>query len=255
VIASSLLVASIESARRQLADRPLVAASDVHRWTSIAVEECAGYTVEDLISPARDHHVVTMCLEGSPFVMQERCGQRYEGSAFAGEATVMPAGYRVRFRGQFPAYLAMRVSPALLDEAGAELRRAGSPRADVTNCFRANDPVLYRIAQLFSLELRSPAHPAQLLLIQSLASALSLHLLREYTKATGVEHRSGVSVGVAAIKRALAYINDQPNRTMSLDELAAAAGLSRFHFSREFKRHVGLTPSRYVERVRIERAK
>ena len=110
-------------------------------------------------------------------------------------------------------------------------------------------------AQLFSLELRSPAHPAQVLLIQSLASALSVHLLREYTKATGVEHRSGVSVGAAAIRRALAYINDQPNRTMSLDELAAAAGLSRFHFSREFKRRVGLTPSRYVESVRIERAK
>jgi hypothetical protein len=44
---------NVEEARRQLVDRPLLAASDIHRWTEIAVEECAGYTVEDLVSPAQ----------------------------------------------------------------------------------------------------------------------------------------------------------------------------------------------------------
>ena len=31
--------------------------------------------------------------------------------------------------------------------------------------------------------------------------------------------------------------------------------MSRFHFSRVFKQHLGLSPARYVERVRIEQAK
>ncbi len=41
---------------------------------------------------------------------------------------------------------------------------------------------------------------------------------------------------------------------LSLDELAAEAGLSPFHFSRMFKRSVGVTPRVFVVRLRIERA-
>jgi AraC family transcriptional regulator len=246
---------SVEAARHQLAERPLIAASDIHHWTGIAVEECAGYTVDNLVSPPRDHHVITLSLEDSPFVMQERCGRRFESPARAGEGTLMPAGHKLRFRGQFPAYIAMRLPPDKLDEANAELRHIGSPRVSLVNCFRARDPVLHHIAQLFSQEMRRSFHPTQTLLIQSLATALSTHLLRSYSDAVGVEDRSAASVNFSAIRRALTYINDRPNRQINLDELAAVSGLSRFHFSREFKRHVGTTPTWYVERARIARAK
>ena len=37
--------------------------------------------------------------------------------------------------------------------------------------------------------------------------------------------------------------------------MAGAAGLSRFHFGRIFKRQVGLSPARFVEHARIEQAK
>ncbi|MGA7809321.1 helix-turn-helix domain-containing protein [Bradyrhizobium sp.] len=246
---------NVEEARRQLVDRPLLAASDIHRWTDIAVEECAGYTVEDLVSPARDHHVITLSLEDSPYVMQERCGKRFESPTRTGESIIMPAGYRVHFRGRFPAYIAMRLSPEKLDHANAELRRVGAPRIEIFNKFQAPDPMLQYIAQLFGQEMRQSFHPAQTLLVQSLATALAIHMLRRYSTAVGVEAKPGVTVNVAAIRRALAYINDQPARQIGLEELAAVSGLSRFHFGREFKRHVGMTPVEYVEHSRIARAK
>lgn len=57
-----------------------------------------------------------------------------------------------------------------------------------------------------------------------------------------------------AIGRAKAYLHDRFNEAVCLDELAAAAGLSRFHLLRTFARHVGTPPHAYQIRVRIERA-
>src|SRR5262245_4125940 len=42
---------------------------------------------------------------------------------------------------------------------------------------------------------------------------------------------------------------------LSLDELARAAGLSRFHFQRSFRATFGRTPHAYLTEVRLARAK
>ena len=50
------------------------------------------------------------------------------------------------------------------------------------------------------------------------------------------------------------FIEANLTRSISLGELADAAGLSRFHFLRSFKRSTGETPYQYVLRRRIETA-
>ncbi len=142
-----------------------------------------------------------------------------------------------------------------MDELATELRKAGERRFEFANISRMRDPIVEHIGAIFRMELNRAAHPAQDLLIGSLAVALAAHLLRRFTNAVGVEERSTGPADVAAIRRAIAYIEDNPDRAISLGELAAAAGLSRFHFSRLFKHHLGLSPARYVERTRIEQAK
>src|SRR5690242_2791314 len=41
---------------------------------------------------------------------------------------------------------------------------------------------------------------------------------------------------------------------LGVDDMAAAAGLSRFHFSREFRRAFGVSPHAYLLTRRLERA-
>ena len=42
---------------------------------------------------------------------------------------------------------------------------------------------------------------------------------------------------------------------LDLDDMAAAAGFSRYHFAREFRAAFGETPGGYLTRRRVERAK
>ncbi len=52
----------------------------------------------------------------------------------------------------------------------------------------------------------------------------------------------------------LVRIQSELDRELSLDTLAATAGLSRHHFHRLFSRQIGETPKRYTSRLRLERA-
>ncbi|MEL6688443.1 MAG: helix-turn-helix domain-containing protein, partial [Pseudomonadota bacterium] len=55
-------------------------------------------------------------------------------------------------------------------------------------------------------------------------------------------------------KRVLDYIEARFGETLTVEDLAAAAGLSATAFSREFKRVVGETPYRFLMTYRVERA-
>lgn len=56
------------------------------------------------------------------------------------------------------------------------------------------------------------------------------------------------------IEKAIAYITGNLARDLSLDQLALAAGLSKFHFSRLFTNEVGISPLQYINKRRAEYA-
>ncbi|MFD7261474.1 GlxA family transcriptional regulator [Streptomyces sp. NPDC059874] len=51
------------------------------------------------------------------------------------------------------------------------------------------------------------------------------------------------------------WITEHPDSDLSVDTLAARARLSPRHFARAFQAETGVTPGRYVERVRVEHAR
>ncbi len=59
----------------------------------------------------------------------------------------------------------------------------------------------------------------------------------------------------AAVRRARAYLQDRWDQPVSLAELAAVAGLSRFELIRRFRRQNGLTPHSFQRDLRIDRAR
>jgi len=66
---------------------------------------------------------------------------------------------------------------------------------------------------------------------------------------------SATKLGRAALERVIDYIDANLGNDLSLCELAGVACLSAAHFSRVFSATVGMAPSRYVMKARVERAR
>jgi AraC-like DNA-binding protein len=58
-----------------------------------------------------------------------------------------------------------------------------------------------------------------------------------------------------AVERATALIRDKYSEPLTLDDIAGAAIMSRFHFSRVFRQITGISPGRFLTAVRIHEAK
>jgi AraC family transcriptional regulator len=59
----------------------------------------------------------------------------------------------------------------------------------------------------------------------------------------------------SALRRIRTYIDAHIGEHISLDDLANQAGVSRFHFARQFRLSTGVSPMEYLRRMRIERSK
>ena len=63
------------------------------------------------------------------------------------------------------------------------------------------------------------------------------------------------SLSHLGIKRAVEFIHEHHSATLDLEQAAAEACLSKYHFSRLFHRMVGMPYQDYLTRIRIEDAK
>lgn len=103
-----------------------------------------------------------------------------------------------------------------------------------------------------------PAKPAGRVMARSISRELSrekgppLRLLPAGDQLRG-RFRGGLAGG--ALRRVRAFIEDHIGERISLDELAHQAGVSRFHFARQFRLSTGESPMGYLRRMRIERSK
>jgi AraC-like DNA-binding protein len=124
----------------------------------------------------------------------------------------------------------MRIATAIRASRGAVLAWPESSRADGT---------LYELAHRLMEGPRASAFEL---------SALVYALLMSLAEPPLPQPAPGrVEQAALAIRRNL-------HAPVSVDDLAASTGLSRFHFSRLFTEQTGLSPVRYLQEVRIERA-
>lgn len=249
-------IISITLARAQLAGRPRLATSEGRGWEGLWLDAYGSFhATKAEPMPPRDHHIVLIAGEHSSYLFQQRLGRCFEGACRPGDISMVPAGHETMFRGRLPAHLRIGLSVDHVIEAAEELGRSGAyARPELANIFRAQDQFVERLGAILSSELSRPVHPTQDLLMESLAVTLSTHLLRSYAASADTLGRVGGS-NIAAIRRALEFMSQPLDTRISLTELADASGISRFHLSRIFKKHFGLSPIAYLERTRIERAK
>lgn len=132
---------------------------------------------------------------------------------------------------------------------GEFCERQGLAHEDVRFATRIRDGGLAeeynKIAEAFySLDdYRAPA-------VKGAVLSFMVHLLRRYGT-EGTAYAPHENEGVLA---AIRHIRTHYAETLEVDALASLAGLSKFHFLREFKRVTGQTVVTYINNLRVERA-
>lgn len=116
------------------------------------------------------------------------------------------------------------------------------------------DPLVTQIAR--SLAAETGSGPADRLLVDGygLSMALSVRMARRFAAVPRTPEAEARGLSRERLRRVLDHIEAHLGDDLSLAELASVACLSPFHFSRCFKRSLGVGLRRYVARRRVERA-
>jgi AraC family transcriptional regulator len=89
----------------------------------------------------------------------------------------------------------------------------------------------------------------------SLANVLAVHLIRHVLAPRRLTPGRDGALPRGRLRAVVEYIEEHLDASPTLEQLAAVARLSPYHFARQFKRATGLPPHQYVITRRVERAK
>lgn len=201
-----------------------------------------------------DHHLICYCPAGLATLIQTRAGRVHSGVVSAGISFIMPAGHESGWEGNSGLSARLRIPTALVAAAAEQLGPHRPAQVEIRNVFEVRDPVIERLALTLLAEIDLPAHPAQRLLVDAVSTAIAAHLLRRYNAYEVMAPPPAPALGPADLARLVAYIEDNIHSTIGLADLAALVNVSRFHFTRLFKRSTGHTAISFVETCRIRRA-
>ena len=88
---------------------------------------------------------------------------------------------------------------------------------------------------------------------ETLLSLLTHELLRvQNAHGTGSAHRGGLAPRTE--RQVRDFVNENLGTDINMETLAGVAGLSRFHFSRAFKISFGISPHKYLQQERLQKA-
>jgi AraC family transcriptional regulator len=126
-------------------------------------------------------------------------------------------------------------------------------RIELIPQFAMFDPFIDRVGKSLSAELESNGFGSRLF-ADSLTTALSVHLLRNYSNWQKALTKGAGGLPQRKLRQAIAYMHDHLSENLSLAAISGELDMSQYYFSRLFKQSMGVSPYQYVMRMRIEHA-
>jgi len=177
--------------------------------------------------------------------------QQHAGALLVGPGEVVHAGTSTQ-----ASYIVLTLSPVYVLDCAV---RARLTRSDALVTFRVcevtDDQRLERLAGELAQELIEET-AGQELVVPAIVEQTIVHLLRRYAN---IRRSDEVELSRAGfvdrrIRRAVELMYANLDRELPLEEIAAAAYLSPFHFARLFKKLTGTSPHAYLAALRTARA-
>jgi AraC family transcriptional regulator len=230
-------------------------ASDRLGWVGLKAARCHA-------QPSFERNVPALALHRLVFVSRppEKLDLRYEGVMRhvpppAGSILLVPAGSPARVRSSGCAdALHIFLEPRLLARVAAEAFDLDPARLTVPPLDGLDLPPLRAAMAAVDVELASGGAGGRLA-AESLANVLAVHLIRHVLSPRQPARRRDGTLPRGRLRAVVEYIEGHLDTNPTLEQMAAVARLSRYHFARQFKSATGLSPHQYVISLRVERAK
>jgi AraC family transcriptional regulator len=220
------------------------------------IQACVVDVVDDLewIYAPRPQHII-VCILSRRRVTRE--GQPVEATArgrSSGRVSFLPAGWSGVLRGPTGRRVFVCLDQEILEEAWRKHATIAVPHPELVAAFDVQDTLVEELCELLVGELATP-RPGSKLVFEGAGMALIAHLLRGCSGRDQLPARTAGGLSWESRERLLKALRADIPPVANLRELAAIAGLSRFHFSRQFKLAFGVTPMQFLENERVSRAK
>ncbi|MBV9232004.1 MAG: helix-turn-helix transcriptional regulator [Chloroflexi bacterium] len=185
---------------------------------------------------------------------RENGGHLHRNHVQSGQVIVYPSASEHWIRWQENTeFLLLLLDPDLVTRTADEL----TPRniVEIIESEERDDPLIQQIGLALKNEIDEGMITSSSIYAESLANALSAHLLRHYNVWKPALREDVGKYSASTLRHVIEYIHDNIDQHLTLAELSLVADMSTYHFARTFKQVTGVTPHQYVLNVRIERAK
>jgi len=228
-------------------------------WSMISAElRSHGVTETPVIVP--QHVELCLVVRGNDngLVKRTGAGQHEWATPTTGAIWLCPVGPgagTITITAPIPETLHLYLPTALFRRLSDDFNLIGESARSIRSVAGVRDEVIEQIGRSILSEMTDETAAGRMF-VETAALALAARLIHKY-RDTGASSPPPVGVHKldhARLRRVLDYISAHIADEITVADLAGVAGLSIFHFARMFTNAVGISPRRYIGRMRLDQA-
>jgi AraC family transcriptional regulator len=174
-----------------------------------------------------------------------------------GAIWLSPAGVgkEIGITAPIPQTMHLYLPTTLFDRLKDDFNLPAAPAHSIRHAVGINDDVIDQLGRSILNEL-SDETAASRLYVEAASLTLAARLLQKHcdSGACAPTEFSAHSLDHVRLSRVLDYVAAHIKDDITLADLAGVAGYSPFHFARKFTLAMGISPHRYISRIRLENA-
>jgi AraC family transcriptional regulator len=244
--------------RKYPATSPLLASSAGLGWSTISVELRA-HGVAEAPAIVPQHVEICLVVAGNDDSLVRRAGAGFcqEAMPSTGAIWLSPAGVgkEIVITAPIPQTMHLYLPKALFDRLKDDFNLPIAPADSIRLAVGIGDEVIDQIGRSILSELAVETAAGRMY-VETASLMLAARLIHKYCDcgsatlttidAHPLEH--------VRLRRVLDYISTNVDDDITLADLARVGGQSPFHFARKFTLAMGVSPKRYVSRMRLDKA-
>jgi AraC family transcriptional regulator len=228
-------------------------------WSAISAELRAhGVSESPVVVPQHVELCLAVAGNANGLVRRSGAGQSQEFIPTTGAICLAPIGVgenSTAITAPIPETMHLYLPTTLFRRLSDDFNLPGAPAHSIRYVAGIRDELIDQIVRSIMSEMTNETAAGRMY-VETASLMLAARIIREYcdsgscTLLAPSAHR----LDHVRLRRILDYISEHIADEITLADLAGVACLSPFHFARMFTRAIGVSPHRYISRMRLENA-